>query len=93
MGAVGNGRRAVRSGPLVAFPGVALFVCLLEVEDGQPGVVFERLNRGVAEQLLDVIRVCAGTYQFGGAGPAEGVGGDMLLEAVPADKTYDKPAA
>ncbi len=60
--------------PFLLFAGVALGVSLLQVGDGQPGVVLEGVEVFVPEQFLDVIDVGSTPDQFGGATAAEGVG-------------------
>jgi hypothetical protein len=42
---------------LVLFPGVAAFVGFAQVGDVEPGVVVERLEALVSQELLDVVEV------------------------------------
>ena len=58
---------------------MALGVGFLEVGDGQAGVGAERVERGVAEQFLDVVDIGAGTDQLRRAAPPEGVGRDTHI--------------
>ena len=66
---------------LVPLPGVAAVMGALQIGDGQEGIVLEGVERLVPEQFLDVVHVCPGPEQLGGAAPAQGMGGDVDAEA------------
>ncbi len=56
---------------------MAPLVLLLEVEDGELGVVLEGIERLVSEQFLDVVHIGPAAQQLGGTGAAERVGRDV----------------
>ena len=55
-------------------------VRLLQVKDGQLGVVLERGEGLVTEELFDVVHVRAGSDELGCAAPPEGVRTDGLVD-------------
>ena len=57
----------------IPLPGMAALVLLLEVEDREPRVVLEGVERLVAEQFLDVVHAGAAAQKFRCATAAEGV--------------------
>ena len=57
----------------VPLPGVAFLVGLLQIIDGELGVMPEGVQGLVAEQLLDVVHVGPAPDQLRGAASAEGV--------------------
>ena len=60
----------------IPLPGMAFPVGLLQVADGEPGVVAQGFQGFVAQQVLDVVDVGAAADEFGGAAAAEGEGND-----------------
>lgn len=62
---------------------MALGVRLFQVGDGEFRVVADGVEGLVAEQFLDVVEVGPGPDQLGGAGPAEGVRGDVDIKPGP----------
>ena len=56
------------------------------------GLVFEGFEGFVAEEVLDMVHVGAGAEEFGGAGAAEGVWGDVYADADGIGVFADEPA-
>ena len=75
-----NSRHTLSTFP-ASFPGMTPGMGLLQVGDGQPGVVLEGVEGLVAEDLLDVVHVGPAPEQLGGATAAERVGGHRDLKA------------
>ena len=63
----------------VPLPGVAFLVGLLQIIDGEPGIMSEGVQGLVAEQLLDVVHVGPAPDQLRGAASAEGVRRDAII--------------
>ena len=62
--------KSIRPARKVPLPGVAALVLLLEVLDRELGIVLERIQGLVAEQLLDVVHVGAAADQLCCTAPA-----------------------